>query len=160
MNGKNIVRNAALIVPEYAFKMASIPAGFLAAGAKGNLAGKVASGYSELVTLPHNLYANTAQVTNIAHDYASNMGVRNFADKYGGQAADVLLKCVNGGVEYLQQLKDNLTDHPFQTLAAAAITAGTLYAVGRGLRFFRQKGRGSLLDKIERNCGEKVWPKA
>jgi len=59
----------------------------------------------------------------------------------------------------LTNFADNITDRPYETLAALGITACTGWALRRAIRFWGTRGEGSLLDIAERNLGQRVFRK-
>lgn len=151
-----ILRNTALIVPEYTAKISAIPAGILALGAQSQgVFGKIAEGYKEVITLPYDISSNVSQLSRIMND-SNLLSANEFMKKYGSVGFDAAIGQLTGALNYINQLKENATENPIETVVAGTLTAGSLWLASRALRFIRQKGQGSLVDKLERKLAGKL----
>ncbi|MDP3966073.1 MAG: hypothetical protein Q8Q04_00905 [archaeon] len=151
---KKITRQA-LIVPEWGFKGASFPGAAIAVGSEKGLAGMVLDGLTNLPGAVLRTY-NTSKTAYEANQDLDGMTARQYLEKYGSKIQEY----ANDVTEYLSQLGENITERPLETVGAAAITALTLYGIGEGIKFYRQKGQGGILTKLKRKLGNKIWPDA
>ncbi len=153
---KNALRQT-LTVPEYVLKIASIPAGIIAAGSAGSALGKAVSGGSRVWTTPIDVVSNFRKLVEISHDY-SVLTAREFTNKYGTEMGYYVVGILHGFIEWGSQFSHNVNNEPIETILAVIVITSLLYAGGRAIRFIRQKGQGSYLIKLERKIGQKYWP--
>lgn len=146
-----------LAVPEYILKVASIPAGLIAAGSAGSAISKAVNGGSKVWTTPIDAVSNFSMLVEISTDY-SVLTAKEFTSKYGTEIGNYFVKNLHGVIEWGTQLSHNVNNEPVETIIAVVVITGLLYAGGRVFRFVRQKGQGSYLIKMERKLGQKYWP--
>jgi len=146
-----------LILPEYITRLTALPAGLLAAGSKGNALEKAVAGTQKLVTVPGEICKSAQNFYGVSTDF-DTLTAKAFTMKYGTDVANTLIVNAQGAIDYVKQFGENISENPIETFTAAGIAAGTIYAISRTIKFVRQKGRGSILDRFERKMGTKVWP--
>lgn len=146
-------------IPEYALKIASIPAGVLAAGSKGSGLEKAVSGATKVWTAPFELYrkANELSYVNKLNSDYNSLTAKDFVDKYGKDGLNYVMNGLKDFIDWGNQFLQNVREQPVETGLAVAGVTGALYLAGRCFRFIRQKGQGSVLDRTERKLGDKIW---
>ncbi|MGK7371152.1 MAG: hypothetical protein ACNS64_13160 [Candidatus Halalkalibacterium sp. M3_1C_030] len=151
--------NALLWVIEMAFKILAPVAAAISLGDRGGFFSKVGSG---LASLPEKIrelvrtLGNSDYVTKVINDYNS-LTAAEFNEKYGSGAINNVMQYLNEGVSYLQNVYQNLSSAPVSTLLATLLVFLMLYLASRLARFIRQRGQGSVIDKMERKAGEKIF---
>lgn len=157
-NIKNTVRQT-LILPEYILKIASIPAGIIAAGTGGSALAKAIQGGTKVWTAPIDAVKNLNKIVEISDDYTV-LTAKEFTTKYGTEIGTYLANHLHGIIAWGTQFSHNINNEPIETVLAVLVISGLLYAGGRALKFVRQKGQGSYITKVERKLGHKYWPEA
>lgn len=152
----NAVRQT-LAVPEYVLKVASIPAGIIAAGSTGSALGKAVSGGAKVWTTPIDVVRNFRKLVEISDDYAT-LTAKEFTNRYGTEIGNYLAGYLHGVIEWGNQFSHNMNNEPIETTIAVIVVTGLLYTGGRVIKFLRQKGQGSYITKVERKLGHKYWP--
>lgn len=145
---------------EMVLKITSSLAGVLTLGEKGTFLEKVGGGFSSLPEAGRDLYltiGNSEYIAEMISDYNS-LTAAAFNQKYGSGAVNYVMSYLNEGVAYLLSVYDNLSAEPVSTLVAALLVFSLLYFLARLLRFLRQRGQGSFLDRMERKAGKRVFP--
>ncbi len=145
-----------LIVPQYLAKAVAVPSAILAAGSQGNFLEKVGSGFYKLISFPVDVCNSVSRLSAMNYD-SNTMTAREFAKKYGREMAEGAVNYGHNALDYIDQFALNFSEQPVTTLAASAVALGIPLVISRGLRFWRQHGQGSLLDRIERNAGNNIW---
>ena len=153
---KNVLRHA-LSVPEYILKVASIPAGIIAAGSEGSALSKALHGGAKVWTTPVDVIINFRKLVEISHDY-SVLTAREFTNKYGAEMGTYVVGILDGFIEWGSRFSHNVNNEPIETTLAVVVITGLLYAGGRAMKFIRQKGQGSYLTRVERKLGHQYWP--
>ena len=144
---------------EKSFKLVAIVAAGVVLSANGTFAEKLKTGFSSLSGALRKLFEFPAEMDRmgtIIHDY-NHLTAAQFNTQYGSEALDSLLWNLNAGIDYLILVYQNLTNQPISTLVACALAFGTFWILSRVLRFYRQKGRGTWLVRLERRLGEKIF---
>lgn len=144
---------------EKSFKLVAIVAAGVVLSANGPFAEKLKTGFSSLSGVLRKLFEFPAEMDRmgtIIYDY-NHLTVAQFNSQYGSEAIDSLLWNLNAGIDYLILVYQNLTNQPISTLVACALAFGTFWILSRVLRFYRQKGRGTWLVRLERRLGEKIF---
>jgi hypothetical protein len=155
-NISNTLRQV-LTLPEYILKVASIPAGVIAAGSGGSALTKAIQGGTKVWTTPIDAVKNVKKLVEISDDYTV-LTAKEFTTKYGTEIGTYLAKHLHGIIEWGTQFSHNINSEPIETIIAIIIVTGLLYTGGRALKFIRQKGQGSYITKMERKLGYKYWP--
>lgn len=109
--------------------------------------------------MPQEAYNMTFGVTKVLNDYNGNtmMSPSDFVDKYRGNLLGTVFKSTSVAFDYLNSMYQNMADQPVET-TIAVLSAGLLaYTGSRALRFIRQKGQGSTIQKLERKLGNKLF---
>ncbi|NGP75695.1 hypothetical protein G3570_03570 [Balneolaceae bacterium YR4-1] len=148
-----------LWIMEMGFKILAPIAAAISLGDQGGFLSKIGSGLGSLPEKIRELLRtlnNTDYVTGIINDYNS-LTASAFNEKYGGDAINNVMQYLNEGVTYLQNVYQNITAEPVSTVLAALLVFMLLYLFSRLMRFIRQRGQGSVIDKMERRAGEKIF---
>lgn len=148
-----------LWIMEMGFKILAPIAAAISLGDQGGFLSKIGSGLGSLPEKIRELLRtlnNTDYVTGIINDYNS-LTASAFNEKYGGDAINNVMQYLNEGVTYLQNVYQNITAEPVSTVLAALLVFMLLYLSSRLMRFIRQRGQGSVIDKMERRAGEKIF---
>lgn len=148
-----------LWIMEMAFKILAPIAAAISLGDRGGFLSKIGSGLGSLPEKTVELVKtirNTDYVTRIIDDYNS-LTAAAFNEKYGGDAINYVMQYLNEGVAYLQNVYQNITEEPVSTAFAALLVFLLLYLLSRLMRFVRQRGQGSVIDKMERRAGDKIF---
>jgi len=155
------VANPFLWVLEIAFKIASSVAALIVLGQKGSFFEKVGAGFYSLPQAGSEFYqtvSSSGYILEVINDY-NTMTAAAFNQKYGGGAVNYVMAYLNEGVAYLLNVYENMSAEPVSTLLAALLVFCILYLLARSLRFYRQRGQGSFLDRAERKAGDRVFNK-
>jgi predicted PurR-regulated permease PerM len=151
--------NLLLWIIEMALKILAPVAAAISLGERGSFLSKIGTG---LATLPEKIRElvqtldGTEYVTQIINDYNS-LTAAAFNEKYGGDAINYVMQYLNEGVAYLQNVYKNLSDDPVSTVLATLLVFMLLYLLSRLMRFVRQRGQGSVIDRMERKAGDKFF---
>lgn len=154
-----ITSNAVLWVMEMGFKITAPVAAAISLGTTGGFLQKIGNGFSSLPETVMKFLAtirSSDYVTQVINDYNS-LSAASFNQKYGGGAINYVMEYLNNGVLYLQNVYQNITSDPVSTSIATLFVFLVLYLAGRSARFVRQRGQGSVIDRMERNAGDKVF---
>jgi hypothetical protein len=150
---------ALLLILEYFFKFAAFMVAGIVLSADGTFGAKLAAGFGSLSPVLRQLFETPGKVQEVAgvvHDY-NTLTAAAFNEQYGAGAVHGVLSWLNEGVLYFQAVYQNLVRQPFTTLAATVLAFLVLYLLARVLRFARQKGQGSVITRVERRLGERVF---
>lgn len=150
------IANTSAVGTGHVLRLASVPAGIAAVGSEGSPAEMAVKGYAGLAKFPGHVKNMTSNLGAIHQDYNS-LTANAFTFKYGGGAMDHVISSLNGTVGFINQAYENASDRPIETLSAVAIATVGGWALGRGLKFFGQKGQGGYITRMERNLGNKIW---
>ncbi len=156
------VANPVLWLLELIFKVTSSVAALITLGQKGSFFEKVGAGFSSLPQAGNEFYetvSSSEYILGVINDY-NTMTAAAFNQKYGGGAVNYVMTYLNDGVAYLLNVYENMSAEPVATLLAALVVFCILYLLARSLRFYRQRGQGSFIDRAERKAGAKVFKKA
>lgn len=154
-----MISNVFLFFLEYFFKLSSGVVSLIVIGASGSFSSKLGTGFASLLpTLMHvtefpQKFSNTMDVIN---DY-NTLTAASFNQRYGGQALNQVMISMNDGVAYFQGVYQNLSQQPVATILAVTVAFSSLYLIGRGLCFIRQKGQGSYITRLERKLGYRLF---
>jgi len=151
--------SALLWIIEMVFKILAPVAAAISLGDPGSFLSKVSSGFGSLPEKIRELVRtldSTDYVTRVINDYNS-LTAAAFNEKYGGDAINYVMQYLNEGVSYLQNVYQNLSAEPVSTVLAALFVFMLLYLSSRLVRFVRQRGQGSVIDRMERRAGDKVF---
>lgn len=151
--------NALLWVVEIAFKITAPVAAAISLGTRGGFLDKIGMGFASLPVTIRELAATLSSsdyVSQIINDY-NTLTAAAFNEKYGGGAIQYVMQYLNEGVVYLQRVYQNLTTETISTVIAALLVFVVLYFFSRSARFVRQRGQGSVVDKMERKAGDKIF---
>jgi len=148
-----------LFVVEWGFKVCAIVAGWFALAATGSLGVRIGTGFTSIsYGLRHLLEVpeKFQRMSYLISDY-SHMGRDVFQQTYGVEAIDRFMGSLNEAVQFLQRINTNLYRHPLPTIAATIVVFFIFYLLARIIRFARQKGRGSWLNRMEIRIGNRVF---
>ncbi|MDX1638384.1 MAG: hypothetical protein R3281_10470 [Balneolaceae bacterium] len=148
-----------LFLAEYGSKLLAGVGAAIVLAAEGSFFMKLWSGFSSIGPVMQNMVhtpENIRFISQVVTDYNSMTAAR-FNEKYGGQAINHLLERLNEGVVYFQAIYQNMTTAPVGTVSATLLIFLLFYLLGRLARFIRQKGRGSVFDRIERRMGQRFF---
>ncbi|MDX1639097.1 MAG: hypothetical protein R3281_14095 [Balneolaceae bacterium] len=162
MDWEDIGRGAGkffLAALEYCFKICAFVAAAIAINTQGVLTDKISNSFTalplslrRLLELPGELM----EMGTIIHDYHSQT-IAAFTKAYGVGATNNVLQTLNGAVEYVIGVYNNVTQSPLSTMVAMLVVFSTFYLLARVLRFARQRGEGSYLTRLERKLAAKVY---
>ncbi len=153
------IEQAVLIIVEFCLKLAAPLAAFITMAASGDFISKIITGFQSLPTAIREIIwwlENISEIGRIIEDY-NTLTAATFNQKYGAGAVNSVMNYLNEGVAYLQQVYQNLIEQPIFTLLAALLIFLIFYLVARLVRFVRQRGQGSIIDKFERKTGDRVF---
>jgi len=148
-----------LIPIEYCFKLAAPLAAIISMAAQGGFVYKIVEGFQSLPEAIREIiwwFSNISEIGTIIDEY-NTMTAANFNQKYGAGTINSVMEYLNEGVAYLQLVYLNLAEQPLATILAAFVVFMIFYLAARLVRFIRQKGQGSVIDKMERRAGDKVF---
>ncbi len=148
-----------LLLLEYCIKLSAIAVTAIALAAQGSFLTKLGTGFGSISPALKQIFTAPAEIyeaANLIHKY-NTLPAAAFNEQYGADAINGALAYLNGGIVYLQTVYQNFANQPFTTFFAALIAFGTLYSISLILRFARQKGQGSYLNRLERKLGEHVF---
>ena len=151
--------SALLWTLEIAFKITAPVAAAISLGTQGGFFDKVGSGFASLPQTIRELLVTLGSsdyVSQIINDYNS-LTAAAFNEKYGGGAIQYVMQYLNNGVVYLQKVYQNLTTETISTVIATLLVFVVLYLISRSVRFVRQRGQGSVVDRMERKAGDKIF---
>ncbi len=148
-----------LLLLEYCIKLAAIVVTAVVLIADGSFGTKLGAGFSSLSISLRNVFEAPSEIirqASVVHDYQT-LPADAFEIEHGSRALHEALAYFDGAVLYFQDVSANFTGQPFATLSAALIAFFSLYSISLILRFTRQKGQGSPLNRLERKLAEKVF---
>ena len=148
-----------LLLLEYGIKLSAIAITAVALAAQGSFLTKLGTGFGSISTALRNLFTAPVEIyeaANLIHQY-NTLSASVFNEQYGVDAINGVLAYLNGGIVYLQTVYQNFANHPFSTFFAAFIAFSSLYLISLVLRFARQRGQGSYLNRLERKLGSHVF---
>lgn len=148
-----------LLLLEYCIKLSAVAVTAVVLVADGGLGMKLGTGFGSISPTLRTLFEAPGDIVETAHliNEYHNLSATVFEARYGAGAMDGVLSYLNGGIVYLQDVSQNFASHPFSTFFASLIAFGSLYLISLILRFARQKGQGSYLNRLERRLGERVF---
>ena len=148
-----------LIPIEFCFKLAAPLAAVISMAAQGSFGNKIVEGFQSLPEAVREIiwwFSNISEIGTIIDDY-NTMTAAGFNQKYGAGAINSVMAYLNEGVAYLERVYVNLAEQPFITILAAFIVFMIFYLAARIVRFIRQQGQGSVVTKMERKMGNRVF---
>jgi hypothetical protein len=154
-----LIAKPILFLLEYLFKLAAGVIGMIVLGAGGSFFSKIGTGFGSIGEVLRQVATRPDTLTYIGtviQDY-NTLTAATFNERYGGDAINRVMELLNEGVAYGQAVYQNLTGQPVTTVGATLLVFLLFYIIGRGCRFFRQKGQGSFLIKKERELGQRVF---
>lgn len=127
--------------------------------ADGGFGMKLGTGFSSISASLRSLFEAPGDIIGAAHliDEYHNLSAAAFEARHGAEAINGVLAYLNGGITYLQDIGQNFATQPFATFFASLISFASLYFISLVIRFARQKGQGSFLNRLERRLGERVF---
>lgn len=156
-----LLANTFLFIIEFCFKMAAALAAFIALRARGGFFSKVMEGFQSLPDAVREIVwwiRNIPEVGKIVNDY-NTLTAAMFNQKYGSGAINYVMDYLNDAVAYLQRAYLNLSQQPVATVLAAVTIFLIFYLLARLVRFVRQEGQGSIVTRLERRTGERIFKK-
>lgn len=148
-----------LLLLEYCIKLTAIAVTAVALAAQGSFLTKLGTGFGSISIALRNLFTAPAEIykaANLIHQY-NTMSAAAFNEQFGADAINGVLAYFNGGIVYLQAVYQNFANQPLSTFFAAFIAFSSLYLISLVLRFSRQRGQGSYLNRLERKLGRHVF---
>lgn len=127
--------------------------------ADGSFGVKLGTGFSSISASLRSLFEAPGDIIGAAHliNEYHNLSAAAFEARHGAEAINGVLAYLNGGITYLQDVGQNFATQPFATFFASLISFASLYFISLVIRFARQKGQGSFLNRLERRLGERVF---
>lgn len=153
------VANPVLWLLEIGLKITSSVAAAITLGTHGSFFEKVGSGFGSLPRAGSELYQtiySSGYIVEVINDY-NTMTASAFNQKYGGGAVNYVMAYLNEGVAYLLNVYKNMSAEPVSTLLAVVLVFSILYLAARSIRFYRQRGQGSFINRMERRAGNRVF---
>jgi hypothetical protein len=150
-----------LLILEYCIKLSAVVVTAVVMAAQGTFGVKLATGFSSISPALRKLFNAPSEISNTArliHEFNS-LPAAVFNEVYGHDAIAGLMAYLGGGVAYIQTVSANFASQPFATFFAATIAFFSLYLTSWVLRFYRQKGEGSWLNKMERKFSDYIFKK-
>jgi hypothetical protein len=148
-----------LLLLEYSIKLSAIAVTAVALAAQGSFLTKLGTGFGSISIALRNIFTAPAEIyeaANLIHKY-NTMSAAAFNEQFGADAINGVLAYLNVGIVYLQTVYQNFANQPFSTFFAAFIAFFILYLISLVLRFARQKGQGSFLNRLERKLSGHVF---
>jgi len=148
-----------LYVIELGFKLCAFVAGWFALAAGGTLGMRIGTGFTSISLGLRHLLAAPAEFQRMSwlvRDYC-RMGKDVFRQSYGAQAIEQFMRSINEGITFIQRINSNLYQHPLATVIATTVVFLTFYLLARIIRFARQNGRGSWLNRMEVRLGNSIF---
>lgn len=148
-----------LMFLEYCTKLTAVAVTAVVLVTDGTFVSKLGNGFGSVSSTLRNIFSAPSDIIDTAyviHDY-NTMTAAAFNQEYGANAINSVMAYLNGAVVYFQTLYQNLASQPFSTFFAALLAFCSLYFISLVLRFARQKGQGSWLNKLERKLGDRVF---
>lgn len=158
-NAGLFITNGFLWIIEMGLKVIAPVGAAITLGAGGTFFEKLGTGFASLPQTIRRLFETIGQsdyVLDVINDY-NTLTAAAFNQKYGSGAINYVMEYLNGAVRYVQNVYQNLSSEPVATLFAVIVVFLMLYLSGRTARFIRQRGQGSILDRMERKTGEKFF---
>ncbi len=144
---------------EFILKITASLAALIALAAPGGFLSKLAEGFQSLRGAVQEVWwwiTHIDEFGQVMEDY-NTLTAAAFNQKYGAGAVNSVMDYLNEGVDYIQRIWQNLNAEPIGTLLAAILIFLIFYLAARLIRFVRQRGQGSFIDKFERKQGRKVF---
>jgi len=157
----HLLKQVLLFLVEFCLKIAASLGAVISLAARGGLFAKILTGFRSLPDAVREIVwwiRNIADVGVIVNDY-NTLTAANFNQKYGAGAINYVMDYLNEGVSYVQKVYLNLSDQPVTTILAALVVFLIFYLLARLVRFFRQEGQGSIVTRLERRAGDRVFRK-
>ncbi len=148
-----------LFVLEYMFKFFAGVGAAIVLAAEGSFIMKTGAGFNSLIPALRQISDIPGQlgyIAKVVNDYQT-LTAASFNERYGGEAVSLTMDRLNEGVNYIQDVYQNLTQQPVTTITASIIVFLIFYLIGRISRFTRQRGKGSVIDRVERKLGQQVF---
>jgi len=150
MTGKSF-----LFILEFFAKISAILISGVVLAAQGSFGAKLGAGYSSLSVSLRKLFQAPSEISEAVASISQYINMP--ADAQSIEAAHNVLVWLNSSVLYMDAVANNLSSQFFVTVFAALIAFLSVYMVSVILRFYRQKGEGSWLNKLEKNLGQKIF---
>lgn len=148
-----------LLFLEYCIKISAFAVTAVVLITNGSFGTKLGTGFASISSALRTAFSAPGKLVDTAYiinDYHT-MTEAAFNARYGADAIDGVLSYFNGGITYLQEVSNTFAQQPFATFFAALISFGLLYFISLVIRFARQKGQGSYLNRMERKLGERIF---
>lgn len=148
-----------LLFLEYCVKLTAIAVTGVVLMTDGTFGTKLGTGFGSVSSTLRSIFSAPSDIidnAHIIHEY-NTMSAAAFNQQYGADAIHGVMAYLNGAVVYFQTVFQNLAAQPFSTFFAAVISFFSLYMLSLVLRFARQKGQGSYLNKLERKLADRVY---
>jgi hypothetical protein len=150
MTGKSF-----LFILEFFSKVSAILIAGVVLAAQGSFGAKLGTGFSSLSVSLRKLFQAPSEISGAATSISQYNSMP--ADVQSIEAAHGVLVWLNSSVQYIDAVSQNLSSQFFVTVTAAMIAYISVYLVSVVLRFYRQKGEGSWLNKLERDLGQRIF---
>lgn len=154
-----VTSNAFLWIFEIALKIAAPVSAAISLGSRGSFPEKIGAGFASLPETVRELiytFGSSDYVVRVINDY-NTLTAAAFNEKYGGGAINYVMQYLNEAVSYFQNVYENMSSEPVSTAIATLLVFLVLYLLSRSARFVRQRGQGSVIDKMERKAGDKIF---
>lgn len=154
-----VTLKAFLFVLEYCVKLTAVVVTAIVMAAKGTFGDKLATGFSSVSSGLRNVFSAPGEIygaAKLVSEYNS-LSQSAIQEMHGFEAAHGVMTYLNGGVSYLASVGQNFSSQPFATFFAAVIAFASIYLISIILRFTRQRGQGTWLNKLERELAERIF---
>lgn len=148
-----------LLFLEYCIKLSAFVVTAVVLTANGTFGTKLSTGFASISPSLRKLFNAPGDILEAGHliNQYHAMPAEAFEAQYGAGAINGVLAYLNGGITYLEEVGQSFASQPFATFFASILAFFSLYILSLVIRFARQKGQGSFLNRLERRLGEKVF---
>lgn len=149
----------ALSIIEWGFKICALIAATLALATNGSFGNKIAKGFGSLPEGIREIFAFSSsfwEMSWVAREY-HQIGGAEFQQAYGMAPLNQLITSLSGYFTFFHTIFSNLSESPFISIVAALIVFFCFYILARIIRFARQRGKGSYLNRMEQQLGDRVF---
>jgi len=150
---------AFLFILEYCVKLTAVVVTAIVMAANGTFGDKLAIGFGSISSGLRNVFSAPGEIygaAKLVSEYNS-LPLSAIQDMQGFEAAHSVMIYLNGGVSYIASVVQNFSAQPFATFFAAVIAFTSIYIISIILRFTRQRGQGSWINKLERDLAERIF---
>lgn len=144
---------------EILFKLLALVAGTVAVGSPGRFGNKLSSGFTSLSSGLRNLVEAPYELIHYGRailDYNALTPVE-FEKVHGRYIVASMMDYFGEIATLVTRIFSNFGDQPLQTLAAGVLAFGAFWLLGRIVRFARQRGRGSVMVRLEQRMGRTIY---